>query len=148
MCPPFSRRSRGIPSLRHRHPQPAPGRHRALARFVGEHSPIHIAWSGQIRAIPFKKTMQAVVPYLEKAEIDALLAAPDRRTMQGQRDHALLLFLYNTGARASEAAQVTVADLNLSTASVKVSGKGGKQRFCPLWSATVSELAAIAGGEP
>jgi site-specific recombinase XerD len=121
---------------------------RALARFVGEHSPIHIEWSGQIRAIPFKKTMQAVVPYLEKAEIDALLAAPDRRTMQGQRDHALLLFLYNTGARASETAQVTVADLDLSTASVKITGKGGKQRFCPLWSATVSELAAIAGGEP
>jgi integrase/recombinase XerD len=121
---------------------------RALARFVGEHSPTHIEWSGQIRAIPFKKTMQAVVPYLEKAEIDALLAAPDRRTMQGQRDHALLLFLYNTGARASEAAQVTVADLDLSAASVKVSGKGGKQRLCPLWSATVSELAAIAGGEP
>ena len=93
--------------------------------------------------------MQAVVPYLEKAEIDALLAAPDRRTAQGGRDHALLLFLYNTGARASEAAHVTVADLDLNAASVKISGKGGKQRFCPLWSATVSELATIiAGGEP
>lgn len=122
---------------------------RALARFVGEHSPIHIEWSGQIRAIPFKKAMQAVVPYLEKAEIDALLAAPDRRTAQGQRDHALLLFLYNTGARASEAAHVNVADLDLNAASVKISGKGGKQRFCPLWSATVSELATIiTGGEP
>jgi integrase/recombinase XerD len=122
---------------------------RALARFVGEHSPIHIEWSGQIRAIPFKKTMQAVVPYLEKAEIDALLAAPDRQTAQGGRDHALLLFLYNTGARASEAAHVKVADLDLNAASVKISGKGGKQRFCPLWSATVSELATIiAGGEP
>ena len=122
---------------------------RALARFVGEHSPIHIEWSGQIRLIPFKKTMQAVVPYLEKSEIDALLAAPDRRTTQGQRDHALLMFLYNTGARASEAAHVKITDLNLNAASVKISGKGGKQRFCPLWSATVSELAAIIiGGEP
>jgi site-specific recombinase XerD len=122
---------------------------RALARFVGEHSPIHIEWSGQVRSIPFKKAMQAVVPYLEKSEIDALLAAPDRRTAQGQRDHALLMFLYNTGARASEAARVKIADLNLEAASVKISGKGGKQRFCPLWSATVSELATIiAGGEP
>lgn len=120
---------------------------RALARFVGEHSPIHIEWSGQIRAIPFKKTMQAVVPYLEKAEIDALLAAPDRQTAQGGRDHALLLFLYNTGARASEAAHVKVADLDLNAASVKISGKGGKQRFCPLWSATVSELATIIAGK-
>src|SRR5271166_5815994 len=122
---------------------------RALAGFVGEHSPIHIEWSGQIRAIPFKKTMQAVVPYLEKAEIDSLLAAPDRRTTQGQRDHSLLMFLYNTGARASEAAHVKVADLDLKAASVKISGKGGKQRFCPLWSATVSEFATIIeGAEP
>jgi len=74
---------------------------RALARFVGGHSPVHIAWCGQIRSIPFKKTGKAVVPYLEKPEMDALLAAPDRRTTQGCRDHALLLFLYNAGARAS-----------------------------------------------
>jgi site-specific recombinase XerD len=122
---------------------------RALARFVGEHSPIHIEWSGQIRSIPFKKTMQAVVPYLEKSEIDALLAAPDRRTTQGRRDHALLMFLYNSGARASEAAHAKVVDLDLNAASVKISGKGGKQRFCPLWSATVSELATlIEGAEP
>jgi integrase/recombinase XerD len=118
---------------------------RALARFIGEHSPIHIEWSGQIRLIPFKKAMQAVVPYLEKSEIDALLGAPDRRTAQGRRDHALLLFLYNTGARASEAAQVKIADLNLDAASVKITGKGGKQRFCPLWAATVSELAQLIG---
>jgi len=104
---------------------------RAFAGFVGEHSPVHIEWSGQIRSIPFKKTGKAVVPYLERPEIDALLAAPDRRTEQGQRDHALLLFLYNTGARASEAAQLQIADVNLDFASVKITGKGGKQRFCP-----------------
>jgi site-specific recombinase XerD len=98
---------------------------RALAGFVGEHSPIHIEWSGQIRSIPFKKTGKAVVPYLEKPEIDALLAAPDRRTTQGGRDHALLLFLYNTGARASEAAQMKVADLDLNAASVKITEKVG-----------------------
>jgi integrase/recombinase XerD len=118
---------------------------RAFAGFVGEHSPVHIEWSGQIRSIPFKKTGKAVVPYLDKPEIDALLGAPDRRTAQGRRDHALLLFLYNTGARASEAAQVRIADLNLDAASVKITGKGGKQRFCPLWPTTVSELAALIG---
>jgi integrase/recombinase XerD len=118
---------------------------RAFAGFVGEHSPVHIEWSGQIRSIPFKKTGKAVVPYLDKPEIDALLGAPDRRTAQGRRDHALLLFLYNTGARASEAAQVKIADLNLDAASVKITGKGGKQRFCPLWPTTVSELAALIG---
>jgi integrase/recombinase XerD len=51
--------------------------------------------------------------------------------------------------RASEAAHVKVADLDLNAASVKICGKGGKQRFCPLWPATVSALARIiAGGEP
>ena len=122
---------------------------RAFAGFVGEHSPVHIEWSGQIRSIPFKKTNQVVIPYLEKAEIDALLAAPDRRTAQGRRDYALLLFLYNTGARASEAVSVKVADLNLNAASVKIHGKGGKQRYCPLWTATVAELKdLVADGDP
>lgn len=116
---------------------------RAFAGFVSGHSPVHIEWSGQIRSIPFKKTNQTVVPYLEKAEIDALLAAPDRRTAQGRRDYALLLFLYNTGARASEAVSVKVADLKLHTASVKIHGKGGKQRYCPLWTATVAELTIL-----
>jgi site-specific recombinase XerD len=119
---------------------------RALAKFVGEHSPIHIEWSGQIRSIPFKKDMQAVIPYLDKSEIQSLLAAPDRRTPQGRRDHSLLMFLYNTGARASEAANVKIADLDLKAASVKISGKGGKQRFCPLWPTTVSELSTIIEG--
>jgi site-specific recombinase XerD len=75
---------------------------RALAVFVAEHSPVHIEWCGQIRSIPFKKAGRSVVPYLEKAEMDALLAAPDHRTAQGRRDYALLLFLYNSGARATE----------------------------------------------
>ncbi len=52
----------------------------------------------------FKKAPQPLVTYLEKAEMDALLAAPPLATAQGRRDHALLLFLYNTGARADEAA--------------------------------------------
>jgi integrase/recombinase XerD len=82
----------------------------ALARFVGEHSPEHIAWCGQIRSIPFKKTSKAIVPYVDKPEMDALLGAPDRQTAQGRRDHALLLFLYNSGARAQEAAQVPSAN--------------------------------------
>jgi site-specific recombinase XerD len=80
----------------------------ALARFVGEHSPEHIAWCSQIRLIPFKKSTRSVVCYLEKPEIDALLDAPDRSTAQGRRDHALLLFLYNAGTRAEEAAQLHI----------------------------------------
>lgn len=119
---------------------------RALAGFVGEHSPQHIEWSGQIRSIPFKKTGRAVVPFLDKPEMDALLAAPNQRTEQGRRDHALLLFLYNSGARATEAAQLMISDLDIRAACVRISGKGGKQRLCPLWPATVAEIAKLIGG--
>jgi site-specific recombinase XerD len=115
----------------------------ALARFVGEHSPEHIAWCGQIRSIPFKKATKAVIPYLDKPEIDALLAAPDRQTVQGRRDHALMLFLYNSGARADEAAQMVIRELDLAGCSVKIRGKGGKERQCPLWSSTIAELKAL-----
>jgi site-specific recombinase XerD len=112
----------------------------ALARFVGEHSPEHIAWCGQIRSIPFKKCSKVVIPYLDKPQMNALLEAPDRQTAQGRRDHALLRFLYNSGARAQEAAQLLVSELDLAGGSVKIRGKGGKERHCPLWPSTVGEL--------
>lgn len=115
----------------------------ALARFVGEHSPEHIAWCGQIRSVPFKKASKTVLPYLDKPQMDALLAAPDRETAQGRRDHALLLFLYNSGTRAAEAAQLLVGELALAGGSVKIRGKGGKERHCPLWPSTVAELTDL-----
>ncbi|MEJ8852564.1 tyrosine-type recombinase/integrase [Variovorax rhizosphaerae] len=120
----------------------------ALARFIGEHSPEHISWCAQVRCVPYKKGTHAAVPYLNKAEIDALLATPDRRTPQGRRDYALLLFLYNTGARASEASDLTIGDLHLDHASVDILGKGRKRRQCPLWPATVRELRALVNDRP
>jgi integrase/recombinase XerD len=119
---------------------------RAFASFVGEHSPILIEWSGQVRSIPFKKTGKAVIPYLDKPEMDALLAGPDCRTAQGRREHALLLFLYNSGARATEAAQLKIDDLDIRAACVRISGKGGKRRLCPLWPATVAEIVQLIAG--
>jgi integrase/recombinase XerD len=122
----------------------------ALARFIGEHSPEHIAWLTEVRSIPFKKTSKPSMAYLEKHEMDALLNAPNRQYLQGVRDHALLFFLYNSGARASEAAQLTIADLDFGAPpSVTLLGKGGKERRCPLWPQTVGKLAPlIAGRKP
>jgi site-specific recombinase XerD len=123
----------------------------ALARFIAVHSPEHLEWCGQICAIPFKKAPTASITYLEKPEMEALLAAPDCSSAQGRRDHALLLFLYNTGARADEAAQLTIADLELARAPkrdrsvVRIHGKGNKLRRCPLWPQTVSELLPLIG---
>ena len=104
---------------------------RAFARYVGSCSPEHVEWCEQIRAIPRKKVAPAAIGYLEKPEIDALLAAPNRATPLGRRDHALLLFLYSTGARVSEAARLTVGDLHPAAAGhplVTLRGKGGKTR--------------------
>ncbi len=121
----------------------------ALAGFIGLHAPELVEWCGQVRLVPFKKAPKALVTYLEKAEMEALLAAPDLTTAQGRRDHALLLFLYNSGARADEAAHVLIADLQLGLkperdpSSVLIRGKGSKQRRCPLWARTVNELAAL-----
>lgn len=117
----------------------------ALARFIGERSPEHLEWCMQIRLIPFKKTSTYAITYLEKPEIDALLAAPDRNTYQGRRDYALMLFLYNSGARASEAAGLKIADVDWYTHCARILGKGSKQRACPLWSVTMAQLRWSAG---
>ena len=110
----------------------------------GTRSPEHLEWCGGLTAIPFKKAAKGTLPYLEKPEMDAVLAAPDRRTSQGVRDHALLLFLYNAGARADEAARLRVADLDLGpTLAVRILGKGNKARLCPLWVSTASTLRTL-----
>ena len=119
---------------------------RTFARFVGSRSPAHLEWCAQVRALPFKKATPKPVFYLEKSEIDALMAAPGHAMSQGRRDSVLLLFLYNTGARADEASQARVGDLQLgergqAAALVTLRGKGGKRRQCPLWPRTVSGLA-------
>ena len=70
---------------------------RAFARFVGSRDPAHVAWCGHIRAIPSKKSTPQPIGYLTKAEIDAMLEVPDRKTLRGRTEYALLQFLYNTG---------------------------------------------------
>jgi integrase/recombinase XerD len=123
----------------------------SLAYFIGRHSPEHIEWCGQVRVVPFKKAPVVPVGYLEKNEMDALLAAPDVNTTQGCRDQSLLLFLYNTGARADEAAHVRISDLQLGLTPerdlsvVLIRGKGNKQRRCPLWAKTVNVLRPLVG---
>jgi site-specific recombinase XerD len=122
-----------------------------LAHFIGLRSPEYIRWCSEIRAVPFKKAPRPLVTYLDKAELDSILAAPATGTSQGRRDHALLLFLYNTGARADEAAHVLVRDLQVGStpgrdpSSVLIRGKGNKLRQCPLWDRTVKELTLVVG---
>jgi integrase/recombinase XerD len=115
----------------------------ALARFIGQNSPEHVEWCAQIRLIAFKKTDHPGITYLDKPEIDAILASPDRRTAQGRRDYAMLLFLYNSGARASEAAALRIADMDWHAKCVRIIGKGNKLRACPLWPNTLDQLKLL-----
>ncbi|MDA8251661.1 MAG: tyrosine-type recombinase/integrase [Rhodospirillales bacterium] len=119
---------------------------RAFARFVGSRDPAHVEWCGHIRAIASKKSMSPPVGWLTRTEMEAMLAVPDRKTSRGRREYALLLFLYNTGARVSEATQLKVRDLKFGRGNgghdlVTLHGKGGKMRQCPLWPETERLLA-------
>ena len=85
--------------------------------------------------------------------MEAMLAVPDRRTKRGRSEYALLLFLYNTGARVSETAQLKVRDLQIGRGNgghdlAALHGKGGKTRQCPLWPETERVLADEILGRP
>ena len=119
---------------------------RSLFRFIGRLVPELVGHAAQIQAIPASRVALAVMPYLEKDEVEALLAVPDRQRLQGRRDYALLLLLYNTGARASEAAGLQVADLRLAeTPAAHFAVKGRKERVCPLWPRTADTLRELLG---
>lgn len=123
---------------------------RAFARFIGSRDPAHVEWCGHIRAIASKKSMPTAVGWLTKLEMEAMLAAPDRTTKRGCSEYALLLFLYNTGARVSEATQMKVRDLQIGCKGgydlATLHGKGGKTRQCPLWPETERVLADEING--
>jgi integrase/recombinase XerD len=99
---------------------------------------------GRILAIQTKRATQRAVAYLEPEEARAVIAAVDTRSPRGRRDHALLLLLYNTGARVSEALAVRAGDFRLDRPrQVRFLGKGKKERICPLWPETASALRRI-----
>lgn len=107
---------------------------RTFFKFIGRQEPSLLEQAQKIRTIPQKKTDHKQVDYLDEDEMRVLLDSvkPDSRT--GIRDKALLILLYNTGARASEIVDLNVSDLRLdSSGQVKLLGKGRKQRACPLW---------------
>src|SRR5229473_819517 len=86
---------------------------------------------------------------LDPPEVEAILAQPDRSTLGGQRDHALLSFLYNTGARIQEALELRPNAIRWeSPACVRLYGKGRKERLCPLWPETMSLLEALLKRQP
>ena len=122
---------------------------RAFFGFVAEREPTTIAQCSEILCIPTKRAPTPAPCYLEPEEVKAILAQPDRSTLEGQRDHALLSFLYNTGARIQEALDVCPQAVRFEPpACVRLYGKGRKERLCPLWPETVSLLRALLRRQP
>jgi site-specific recombinase XerD len=114
---------------------------RSFFRHLVSHDLTRAAQYSRVLALPSKGAPTSPATYLEPEEISLILQQPDRSTAHGVRDHALLLFLYNTGARISEALAVRLQDLCLSRPrQVRLFGKGRKERLCPLWNETVAAL--------
>ena len=105
--------------------------------------PAHSAQIQRVLAIPSKRFTRTSVPFLTRPEVDALLAAPDRRIWSGRRDHAFLLVAVQTGLRLSEMTSLKREDLIIGTgAHVRVIGKGRKERCTPIAKSTLAVLKA------
>lgn len=120
---------------------------RKLFDYVAARDPRFLDQCHRIAAIPRKRG--AVLPevhYLEKEEMTALLGAVPRDSQRGRRDYAMLLFMYNTGARVQEVADARASWLTLTAPyKVELLGKGRKWRTCPLWQSTVEQLRGLVG---
>ena len=111
--------------------------------YLGREVPECIKNSQQISAIPLKKAPHKSAEYLDTDELDAILDSVDATSRNGLRDKALLLCMHNTGTRVQEVVDIKLDDLRLDAASqVKITGKGNKERVCPLWQETIEAIKA------
>ena len=125
---------------------------RSLFRYAALRHPEHAELIQRVLAIPGKRYEPADVNFLAPGEVDALLAAPDRRTWIGRRDHALLVLAIQTGLRVSELTGLRRQDVHSGTgAHLRCTGKGRKHRATPLTAHTVAvlrEWTKERGGSP
>jgi integrase/recombinase XerD len=113
----------------------------SLFRFAALEHPEHADLIARVLAIPQKRFERTILTFLTKEEIEAILAAPDRDTWIGRRDHALLTLAVQTGLRVAELTSLRRQDLTTTTGPhVRCRGKGRKQRATPLTSGTVTTL--------
>ena len=114
---------------------------RSFFRFVAMNEPAHMLHCQKILAMPSKRYVRRTVEFLDRAEMDALLIAPDRSTWVGRRDHAILIVALRTGLRASELINLRRCDIVTGTgAHIRCEGKGRKQRSTPLRRETLKVL--------
>lgn len=118
-----------------------------LFEFLASRAPELLGVAGQVAAIPMKRVAPPETRFLERDEVEALLAGLPCTGRYALRDRALLLFLYNTGARVAEVADLRVGNLDLGEhPRVRLHGKGDKWRSCPLWRQTAELLGTLLRG--
>jgi integrase/recombinase XerD len=114
---------------------------RSLFRYAALRHPEHAAVIARVLAIPPKRFERRLVTFLTEPEVEALVAAPDRTTWTGRRDHTLLALAVQTGLRVSELIGLRTADVHLGIGShISCFGKGRKQRITPLTASVVAVL--------
>ena len=116
---------------------------RSFLKFAAHRDVSSLQVIEQALGVPAKRFERPMLGYLSREEMLAVIGTPDR-TWFSQRDHVLLLLLYNTGARVSEIVGVRVGEVVLDegAACVHLHGKGRKQRSVPLWRSTVRSIRA------
>ena len=124
---------------------------RSFARFVASRDPGHLEWSASIRAIASKKATPQPIGWLSKTEMKTLLEVPNRRTPRGRIEHALLLFLYNTGgarlrSHATRRGRSASRTTRWRARARQHPRQGEKHRQCPLWPRTEAALAELVQG--
>ncbi len=113
----------------------------AFFNYVASRNPEHVELAQRVLGIPFKRSRQRAIDYLEYEEIDAILKKINRTTSKGMRDYALVATMFNTGGRVQEIADLRACDLQLTKPfQVRLFGKGRKERYCPLWPQTATVL--------
>ncbi len=115
---------------------------RSFFRFLEYREPAALEQIRRVLAIPFKRTNSRLVPYLAQDEVQALLDIPDPATRQGIRDRALLHLAICNGLRVSELTGLCTTDITLPSKTIRVLGKGRRERILPLWKATTTALRA------
>jgi integrase/recombinase XerD len=121
---------------------------RSFFRFMAMADPTWMLHCQRILAMPNKRYVRRVVTFLDAAEIEALLSAPDRKTWTGRRDHAILLVAVQTGLRASELVSLKCGDIVFGTgAHIRCTGKGRKERCTPIRRETAKLLKTWIGNE-
>ncbi len=121
----------------------------SFARFLATRDPTQVEDAQRLLAVPVKRGPSRAVNYLEGDEIGAMIEAASPQRRDHVRDRALLLTLFNTGARVQELLDIKTSDLQLDRPTfVRLCGKGRKERLCPLWPETVEALRRLLRAMP